>query len=113
MDYLIQRAKVRQQAINVPEGLPELLSDITREVLRCQPTKECLCQFIIDYLHSVIVTREKAMGEMLTLIQNVYINISLSLFFKWPKASWIVHLDRWTASYLICAFVIWARRSPK
>ncbi|KAH8394537.1 hypothetical protein KR215_004204 [Drosophila sulfurigaster] len=61
MNYLIQRGKVRQQAIGVPEGLPELLSDITREVLRCQPTKECLCQFIIDYLHSVIVTREKAM----------------------------------------------------
>ncbi|XP_030374691.1 uncharacterized protein LOC115624217 [Scaptodrosophila lebanonensis] len=61
MNYVIQRGKVRQQAINVPEGLPELLSDITREVLRCQPTKECLCQFIIDYLHSVIVTREKAM----------------------------------------------------
>ncbi|KAM8704625.1 hypothetical protein ACLKA7_009136 [Drosophila subpalustris] len=61
MNYLIQRGKVRQQAISVPDGLPELLSDITREVLRCQPTKECLCQFIIDYLHSVIVTREKAM----------------------------------------------------
>ncbi|EDW42500.1 fibrous sheath CABYR-binding protein [Drosophila sechellia] len=61
MNYLIQRGKMRQQAINVPEGLPELLSDVTREVLRCQPKKECLCQFIIDYLHSVIVTREKAM----------------------------------------------------
>ncbi|EDW80494.1 uncharacterized protein Dwil_GK11535 [Drosophila willistoni] len=61
MNYLIQRGKVREQAISVPEGLPELLSDITREALRCQPTKECLCQFIIDYLHSVIVTREKAM----------------------------------------------------
>ncbi|KAI8045307.1 hypothetical protein M5D96_001487 [Drosophila gunungcola] len=61
MNYLIQRGKLRQQAINVPEGLPELLSDITREVLRCQPKKECLCQFIIDYLHSVIVTREKAL----------------------------------------------------
>ncbi|ALC45794.1 CG10014 [Drosophila busckii] len=61
MNYLIQRGKARQQAINVPDGFPELLSDITREVLRCQPTKECLCQFIIDYLHSLIVTREKAM----------------------------------------------------
>ncbi|KAH8360004.1 hypothetical protein KR093_010064 [Drosophila rubida] len=61
MNYLIQRGKVRQQTIGVPDGLPELLSDITREVLRCQPTKDCLCQFIIDYLHSVIVTREKAM----------------------------------------------------
>ncbi|XP_043654427.1 fibrous sheath CABYR-binding protein [Drosophila teissieri] len=61
MNYLIQRGRMRQQAINVPEGLPELLSDVTREVLRCQPKKECLCQFIIDYLHSLIVTREKAM----------------------------------------------------
>lgn len=64
MNYLIQRGILRQQAINVVDGLPELLSDITREVLRCQPTKECLCQFIIDYLHSVIVTREKAMGKL-------------------------------------------------
>jgi len=60
MNYLVQRGKVRQQVINVPEGLPEILSDITREVLRCQPTTECLCQFIIDYLHSVLETREKA-----------------------------------------------------
>ncbi|KAM7361030.1 radial spoke binding protein 15 [Cochliomyia hominivorax] len=60
MYHLIQRGKLRSQVINVPEGLPELLSDITREVLRCQPTTECLCQFIIDYLHSVIVTRDKA-----------------------------------------------------
>uniref|UniRef100_A0A905AWE7 Uncharacterized protein n=1 Tax=Glossina morsitans morsitans TaxID=37546 RepID=A0A905AWE7_GLOMM len=60
MLYLIQRGKVRSQVVNVPEGLPEILTDITREVLRCQPTPECMCQFIIDYLHSVIVTRERA-----------------------------------------------------
>uniref|UniRef100_A0A1A9W8P9 RIIa domain-containing protein n=1 Tax=Glossina brevipalpis TaxID=37001 RepID=A0A1A9W8P9_9MUSC len=60
MLYFVQRAKVRSQAIPIPEGLPELLGDITREVLRCQPTTECLCQFIIDYLHSVMVAREKA-----------------------------------------------------
>uniref|UniRef100_A0A1A9UTP7 Uncharacterized protein n=1 Tax=Glossina austeni TaxID=7395 RepID=A0A1A9UTP7_GLOAU len=53
MLYLIQRGKVRSQVVNVPEGLPEILTDITREVLRCQPTPECMCQFIIDYLHSV------------------------------------------------------------
>ncbi|XP_037929901.1 uncharacterized protein LOC119683188 [Teleopsis dalmanni] len=60
MNYLITRGRVRGQVIDVPDGLPELLSDITREVLRCQPTTECLCQFIIDYLTSVIRTREKA-----------------------------------------------------
>ncbi|XP_037892548.1 uncharacterized protein LOC119639319 [Glossina fuscipes] len=60
MLYLLQRGKVRSQVINVPEGLPEILTDITREVLRCQPTPECMCQFIIDYLHSVILTRDRA-----------------------------------------------------
>uniref|UniRef100_A0A1A9ZID8 RIIa domain-containing protein n=1 Tax=Glossina pallidipes TaxID=7398 RepID=A0A1A9ZID8_GLOPL len=60
MLYLVQRGKVRSQVIPIPEGLPELLTDITREVLRCQPTSECLCQFIVDYLHAVMVTREKA-----------------------------------------------------
>lgn len=63
MNYFVQRGKVRSQVINVPEGLPEILQDITREVLRCQPSTECMCQFIIDYLHSVIVSREKARGE--------------------------------------------------
>lgn len=62
MHHLIQRGKLRSQVVNVPEGLPELLSDITREVLRCQPTTECLCQFIIDYLSSVIAARDKARG---------------------------------------------------
>ncbi|XP_013101636.2 uncharacterized protein LOC106083268 [Stomoxys calcitrans] len=60
MNFLIQHGKIRSQVINVPDGLPELLSDITREVLRCQPSKEALCQFIIDYLHAVIKAREKA-----------------------------------------------------
>ena len=67
MHHLIQRGKVRSQVINIPEGLPELLSDITREVLRCQPTTECLCQFIIDYLHSVIVTRDKARSKFVKI----------------------------------------------
>lgn len=83
MNYLIQRGKLRQQAINVVDGLPELLSDITREVLRCQPTKECLCQFIIDYLHSVIVTREKAMGELHATVPTMmcaYVCVLSSLF---------------------------------
>lgn len=62
MLYLVQRGKVRSQVINVPEGLPEVLSDIAREVLRCQPTTECLCEFIIDYMHSVITSREKAVA---------------------------------------------------
>uniref|UniRef100_A0A1B0FI34 Uncharacterized protein n=1 Tax=Glossina morsitans morsitans TaxID=37546 RepID=A0A1B0FI34_GLOMM len=69
MLYLVQRGKVRSQVIPIPEGLPEVLTDITREVLRCQPTSECLCQFIIDYLHAVIVTPVKSIID--TALQAV------------------------------------------
>lgn len=62
MSFLVQHGKVRGQTIIVPEGLPEVLSDISREVLRCQPPIDCLCQFIVDYLQSVIMAKEKAKG---------------------------------------------------
>uniref|UniRef100_A0A1A9UYW5 RIIa domain-containing protein n=1 Tax=Glossina austeni TaxID=7395 RepID=A0A1A9UYW5_GLOAU len=62
MLYLLQRGKLRSQVINVPEGLADVLSDIAREVLRCQPTTECLCQFISDYMNSVIMSRKKAVA---------------------------------------------------
>uniref|UniRef100_A0A1A9ZTC3 Uncharacterized protein n=1 Tax=Glossina pallidipes TaxID=7398 RepID=A0A1A9ZTC3_GLOPL len=59
MLHLVQSGKSRSVKISVPEGLPELLSDITQEVIRCQPSTECMCEFIIDYLRSVIAAREK------------------------------------------------------
>lgn len=42
--------------IPVPDGLPELMSDITREVLRYQP--ENIETFIADYLEAMVMTRE-------------------------------------------------------
>uniref|UniRef100_A0A1A9UTP6 Uncharacterized protein n=1 Tax=Glossina austeni TaxID=7395 RepID=A0A1A9UTP6_GLOAU len=59
MLHLVQSGKSRSVAISAPEGLPELLSDITQEVIRCQPSTECMCEFIIDYLRSVIAARGK------------------------------------------------------
>ncbi|XP_060804591.1 uncharacterized protein LOC106138921 [Amyelois transitella] len=41
---------------SVPEGLKELMSDITREVLREQPEK--IYEFITNYLSVLILTRE-------------------------------------------------------
>ncbi|XP_075145817.1 radial spoke binding protein 15 [Haematobia irritans] len=73
MNFLVQHGKIRSQVINIPDGLPELLSDITREVLRCQPTKEGLCQFIIDYLHSLILAKEKAQMAMMGINQALRI----------------------------------------
>lgn len=42
----------------VPDGLKELMSDISREVLRSQPTN--MDTFIADYLDALIITRENA-----------------------------------------------------
>ncbi|KAJ8714748.1 hypothetical protein PYW07_002973 [Mythimna separata] len=41
---------------SVPDGLRELMSDITREVLRWQPAK--LLDFIANYLSALLITRE-------------------------------------------------------
>ncbi|CAG4955526.1 unnamed protein product [Parnassius apollo] len=40
----------------VPEGLKELMSDITREVLREQPKN--ICDFVSNYLSALLITRE-------------------------------------------------------
>ncbi|XP_072394825.1 uncharacterized protein [Diabrotica undecimpunctata] len=42
----------------VPEGLKELMNDISREVLRSQP--ENIYLFIADYLEALLITRENA-----------------------------------------------------
>lgn len=57
MDILLQRHKARYIYI-IPEGLRELLSDISREVLRNQP--EEIYNFIADYLDALMITRENA-----------------------------------------------------
>ncbi|XP_053959954.1 pinin [Anastrepha ludens] len=99
MNFLIQRGKVRNQMINVPPGLPELLSDITREVLRCQPTTECLCQFIIDYLHSVIVTREKArvaksiIDRALSVVDEIIADMCICDISKAKAQEMAIHME--------------------
>ncbi|GBP02330.1 hypothetical protein EVAR_72239_1, partial [Eumeta japonica] len=40
----------------VPEGLKELMSDISREVLREQPAR--ICEFIANYLSALLITRD-------------------------------------------------------
>ncbi|CAG9862486.1 unnamed protein product [Phyllotreta striolata] len=57
MDTMIHKHSA-QCIYVVPEGLKELMSDITREVLRTQP--ENLYVFIADYLEALLLTRENA-----------------------------------------------------
>ncbi|KAF5287698.1 hypothetical protein FQA39_LY15798 [Lamprigera yunnana] len=57
MSVLLQRHAAKY-IYAIPEGLRELMSDITREVLRTQPTN--MYNFIADYLDALMITRENA-----------------------------------------------------
>lgn len=48
------------QSIKVPDGLKELMFDISREVLRDQP--ENINEFIADYLEEMVLKREHRGG---------------------------------------------------
>ena len=56
MNYLHLKHRKLSEVLTVPEGLRELMSDITREVLRYQP--ENIEGFIADYLEAMLLTRE-------------------------------------------------------
>ncbi|CAO1415758.1 unnamed protein product [Diamesa serratosioi] len=56
MDFLLLRHRKKSLVVPVPDGLKELMADISREVLRSQPEKIEL--FIADYLEAMLLTRE-------------------------------------------------------
>jgi hypothetical protein len=57
MSVVLQRTKYGQKTVRVPQGLKELMSDISREVIRKQP--DDMEEFIANYLENVLKTREK------------------------------------------------------
>lgn len=54
--YSLQLHRKLNEVIPVPVGLPELMADITREVIRFQPAN--VERFIADYLESMLISRE-------------------------------------------------------
>ncbi|KAL0821333.1 hypothetical protein ABMA28_005923 [Loxostege sticticalis] len=56
MSDLLQSQIKESCKLALPEGLKDLMSDISREVLRAQPQN--LYQFIADYLSALLVARE-------------------------------------------------------
>ncbi|XP_001852007.2 uncharacterized protein LOC6042546 [Culex quinquefasciatus] len=56
MNYLLHRQRTPGAVIPVPEELKELMSEISREVLRAQPPSPI--HFIADYLEAKLVRRE-------------------------------------------------------
>ncbi|CAH1176298.1 unnamed protein product [Phaedon cochleariae] len=57
MNVMLQRHAAKHIYI-VPDGLRELMTDISREVLRSDPTN--MYTFIADYLEALLLTRENA-----------------------------------------------------
>lgn len=56
MNFLLHQHKAPSNQVQVPAGLRELIGDISREVLREQPTD--VIAFIADYLDALLITRE-------------------------------------------------------
>lgn len=54
--------------MKMPQGLQEIMADISREVLRRQPMDFCIYKFIADYLNGMLQTREEAFGMQFVLI---------------------------------------------
>ena len=65
MDFLLHRQKFRGHILKMPQGLQEIMADISREVLRRQPQDVCIYKFIADYLNSMLQTREETFGMIL------------------------------------------------
>lgn len=51
--------------MKMPQGLQEIMADISREVLRRQPIDVCIYKLIADYLNAMLKTREEAFGTFL------------------------------------------------
>lgn len=56
MDFVLRHHRKLSEVVPVPEGLRELMADITKEVLRFQP--ENIEAFIADYLEAMLQSRE-------------------------------------------------------
>lgn len=68
MNYLMFQQSGEGQRIGIPDGLKELMTDISREVLREQP--ENIYEFIADYLEGMEITREHK-GSNAKLINQI------------------------------------------
>lgn len=69
----------RVPRIQLPDGLKELLADMSREVLRYQP--ENIHEFLADYLEAMLVTREElqTMHELSIRVFKQYEQLNLNM----------------------------------
>lgn len=70
MDFLLHRQKFRGHVMKMPQGLQEIMADISREVLRRQPVDICTYKFIADYLNAMLKCREEAFGMIFNFFKT-------------------------------------------
>lgn len=75
MNFILHKHQTENHIVSTPDGLRELLDDISREVLRCQPVN--IYKFIADYLDAMLITREHATITQHTL--NSIISLSMTI----------------------------------
>ncbi|XP_058818114.1 abnormal spindle-like microcephaly-associated protein homolog [Topomyia yanbarensis] len=75
MNYLLHRQRTPGAVIPIPEELKELMYEISREVLREQPTN--VIDFIADYLEAKLIRRENQLVAN-KVVDNV-LDISLDI----------------------------------
>lgn len=63
MNFILHKHKCENEIIPLPNGLRELLVDISREVLREQPAN--LYLFVAEYLDAMLITREHTISRFL------------------------------------------------
>lgn len=61
MNFILHKHNTENHHVKLPDGLKELLSDISREVLRDQP--ENPYEYIANYLEAMLVVREESLSE--------------------------------------------------
>ncbi|XP_043800712.1 uncharacterized protein LOC122719174 [Apis laboriosa] len=82
MDPTLQKHGAKH-IYKVPEGLRELCSDISREVLRSQPTN--ILAFIAEYVDTLLITRENTKSTFFVLRNISEISSSASPCFLKKK----------------------------
>lgn len=73
---------IQMSLIKFPDGLLELMADMTREVLRHQP--ENIFEFLADYLDALRITRDKlqTMKKLSSRLKNQFEKVTIELLTK-------------------------------
>lgn len=76
MNFILHKHNKTSNWFGIPDGLTDLLSDITREILREQPDN--IYEFTAEYLEAMLIIREHAASMLKLFPKN---NFERLIFF--------------------------------